>query len=233
MDNTIPSSVAIAAPDFSQIGAAQRAARLAEGTVVTSPVLLQAAGDDLRRVKVIRDNLEGQRTTLKKPILEAGRAIDAFFKEPIAFCDKAIDTLKRATLAYTTEQDRIALEKQAAADRAAREERERIQAEADAARAAGDHEQADVAQAIADTVVAPLVRTVAPTPAGITTTKRWDARITNPAELLRHIADNPELHGWVEFKTSAIVAFGRSMQGMAKVPGVEFVQQSGLAVRRG
>lgn len=94
----------------------------------------QGAADKLKIVKGFAKQWEEMRTKLKAPILEAGRNIDALFKEPQARLEAAEKTIKRAMNAYDTEQERVQKAEEARLAEIARKEREAIEAKAAEAR---------------------------------------------------------------------------------------------------
>lgn len=73
---------------------------------------------------------EEARTTLKAPILEAGRRADALFAPQLKFWKESEDILKGKLTAYDKEQDRLRKLEQARLDDLARKEREKKEAEA-------------------------------------------------------------------------------------------------------
>lgn len=73
---------------------------------------------------------EEARTTLKAPILEAGRRADALFAPQLKFWKESEDILKGKLTAYDKEQERLRKAEQARLDELARKEREKKEAEA-------------------------------------------------------------------------------------------------------
>lgn len=116
------------------VAAAQEAELLMERAkaypVITTQEDLDSAGQELRNIVGRKRGLEDMRTELKKPILEAGRRIDAFFKNPMSFLEDAERAIKRQIGAY---QERVEAQRREAlriAEEAARKERARLDAEA-------------------------------------------------------------------------------------------------------
>jgi hypothetical protein len=229
-DQTLPSSVALGQPDMALFGAAERAFNGAVSIVIDSPLMLQAAAEDLRKIKGIASDLESARTGLKKPILEAGRAIDAFFKRPLTFCADAETKLKGGILTWNQEQQRKARDEQARRDEEARRERERLQVQASQLEAEGRHDEAESKLQLADVVTAPVVQ-MAAAPAGLSTRKVWKADVTDPQALLRYLADHPEFEHFVSIELGAITKYAQATSGRVAVPGVAFRQEEQLAAR--
>lgn len=97
---------------------------------VTDATSYETVAQVRQHARARHDAIEVERVKLKAPSLEAGRRVDAFFKPAL---DAFLEAGKIATGlldGYDKEQQRIAAEKQRAADEAARKERERIEREA-------------------------------------------------------------------------------------------------------
>lgn len=110
-------------------GQAQRALANATDFTVDSDEMLEAAGDDLRKVKVLQKSVEDKRTSITVPLNAALKAINDLFRPAGNFLADAEKTLKGAMLTYTTEQARKAEAARRAAEELARQERVRIAAE--------------------------------------------------------------------------------------------------------
>jgi chromosome segregation ATPase len=104
----------------------------------------QVAASELAKVKAIDKSLESCRTEMKKPALEAGRMIDAFFKPYQSQLKNAETSIKNGISAYQREEQRKQAEKQRILDEQARKERERIEREAQRAREKAEAEQREL-----------------------------------------------------------------------------------------
>ncbi len=132
---------------LTEAAAAARALEAAQAyPVPTTAVEYQAAGDQLKAIKARANTLEDWRTRLKKPILEAGKALDAFFKAPADQLAAAEKAIKRAMLTYDERQAELRRQAEREAAEANRREQERLRAEAArveaAARAKREKEEA-------------------------------------------------------------------------------------------
>lgn len=108
---------------------AQRALAGAEDFTVDSDEMLEAAAEDLRRIKAQQKAVEEQRTSITAPLNQVLKAVNDLFRPPAQFLQQAESRLKGAMLTYTNEQARRAEEARRIAEEAARRERERIEAE--------------------------------------------------------------------------------------------------------
>jgi hypothetical protein len=77
-------------------------------------------------VKRMASDMEGQRKTLKQPHLEAGQAVDDYFREPIAKLKALADGLNKSMYAFDEAERRRIAEAQRIADEAAAAERKRL-----------------------------------------------------------------------------------------------------------
>lgn len=162
MEATLPTEVKIGTAPAQEITGAIKMRLYATTVVVNDNATYQLAGHELQEVKARHDRIEAERVKLKQPVLDAGRAIDAFFKNALEPLREAETILKQTMLTYSEAQERIAEEarlkaeegaRQArlAAERKAREEREKAAAEAQRQReeAARRQREADEAERVA------------------------------------------------------------------------------------
>lgn len=108
---------------------AQRALANADDFTVDSDDMLEAAADDLRKIKGLQKQVEDTRTSITGPMNQALKAINDLFRPPAEYLKQAEGRLKGAMLAYTTEQERKAEAARRQAEELARQERERLAAE--------------------------------------------------------------------------------------------------------
>ena len=163
---------------------------------------------------------------------------------------RAEEARRAAEAAAAAERQRLAEEAaaaQAKADAEAAELREKAAAAAAAGKIAqaarletraDSREQAGASAAAAATMqahaviaaVAPVA--AAPKAAGIATTKRWTAEVTDKVALIQHVAANPHLAAFLDINDQALRQFATATRGAAELPGVRIHQAESLAVRR-
>lgn len=158
---------------------------LAEKYVVTTDAEYETAGTELTRVKAQQGKLEELRKSITRPMDAAKKAVMDLFRGPEEKLARAEAGIKRALVGYQEEQDRKRREDQARADEAARKERERIEAQAARAAAAGKVEKAEALQVRASTVVAPVVQRSAPRVAGVQLRDVWKFEVTDESKVPR------------------------------------------------
>lgn len=129
---------------------AQRALANAADFTVDSDEMLEAAGDDLRDVMVLKKRVEEQRTSITGPLNQVIKAINDMFRAPAAYLLEAEQKLKGSMLVYTEQQRLLAEKARREAEELARKERERLaeeqrQQEAAARAAAEAAKQAEAA----------------------------------------------------------------------------------------
>lgn len=224
---------------------AQRMLTMAKAYMIDSPTMYDAAAEDLKSVKARAKQLEEQRKAITGPLDSAKKAIMDLFRRPTEFLEQAESTLKSAMLAYQREEQRKVDERNRSVEEAARKERERIEAEArakleeaQALAAEGNDRAAEEAHAAAATMqtaaivaTAPVVQTHTSKVAGISVRETWKARIIDKATALKHIAEHPELHGWIDFNMSPINQMAKALKKNMAIPGIEAYPEEGLAAR--
>lgn len=213
----------------------------AAACAVTSDATYREAGEELRIVKTIAKRLDEARRTLKAPVLEAGRRIDALFVAPLDACGAAEKTLKGAMLAYTSEQER---QRKAEAERVRREleEQERARRAAEAERRRAEEAARDlegfgpavepepVPEPVAVSVVTPA--TTVARAAGVSTRTLYRARVVDKLALIRAAAAGDELAlAVLTVDERALATLATSRKGTLAMPGVEFFEEQTLAAR--
>lgn len=239
---------------------AQAALTSASDYVIDSPTMFELASDDLKGIKALQKEVEEKRTSITGPLNQAVKAVNDLFRAPKDYLDRAETTLKRAMVAYTSEQERIAAEARAKAEAEARAERERLaaiereqaeaarraQEEAQAAAAAGDTEAAAAAMAAAEAAEAQAavaamtaqVVTVAPivdAPAkvsGISGRVTYSAEVVNLMELVKAVAEGKAPIDCLQADTKFLGAQARAFKKAGQLyPGVMAVAERSIAAR--
>ena len=180
--------------------------------------------DHLRMIKTMQKEVEAQRTDITKPLVQAQRAANDFFRPFADRLKRAEGSIKSAMSSWKAEQDRIAREEQRKRDEAARKEREEAERKAEEARKRGRHSRAQQLEEQASETVAPVVQSEAPKTEGISYRKVWKYRITDEAQIPRKylIVD--------ERKIRQVV---KALGGDAEIPGVEVFSEDEIAARAG
>lgn len=122
-------TLSIPTPEASADGA-RAALADAQSRAVATPADYEAAAGELRAVKARFGEIDALRKNLVRPIDEARRRVQDFFRVPLDLLEQAERTLKAKMVAYTEEQDRRRRIEQQRLDDEARKERERLQREA-------------------------------------------------------------------------------------------------------
>lgn len=242
--------------------------QMAAAVVVDCQEMLEIAGEELRDIVTRRKQIEDLRLSLTRPIDESKRRIMDLFRAPTERLEQAEKMLRDGITDYQraerekAEAARREAEARAAAERAEQErieqaaaaEQRRAQAEAEAARKAGDEAAAQAAQAAADEAAAqadeareqvelaaiapPTVLAIAPSKAaGISSRKNWKAEVIDFKRLVLAAAKRAEagddfLLGFLLPNDKALGAAAKSMQQKLVIDGVRVYVEEGLSVRR-
>lgn len=228
-------------------GKAQQSLATAKAYIIDSPTMAELASEDLRQIKALQKEVEEKRTGIVKPLNEAVRAINALFKDPADYLEKAEASIKQSLLTWTTEQERLAAAARAKADAEAAAERARLAAEAEEKiRAAQELSEAEgsgiaVEQAQAEAmaaIVASNVVTFTPTvdaPAklsGISGRTTYSAKVDSLMDLVKAVAEGKapieSLQADVKFLGAQARAYKKAGQ---LYPGVTVVAERGLSAR--
>jgi len=196
--------------------------QVARGFKISTNEQYRLAGEHLKGIKLLRQKIGETFDPHIKRAYEAHRALvkeRAGHEAPLV---EAEGVLKQRMLTHQSEQETERRRQEAAAQELARKERERLEARAAKAAAAGKVEKAAELQTRAETVAAPVVAIETPQVAGISTRKTWDYEITNPALLPRE---------YLMPDDKKIGAMVRALKSEVNIPGVRAFESSGIAAR--
>ena len=214
---------------------ARNASILAEAYVIQTKDEADMAAGDLRRIATEKKRVEEIRLSITRPMDQAKASAIAAFKPYLEKIESADKMLRGKLIAWNTEQERLAAEAAARAERERIAEEERLAAEAAAAAEAGDTERAEeLAMQAEEAAFAPTAMAAPTKLAGVGTTKRFTVRSIDLIELVKAAAADPEayLH-YLEPATTEINKQVRASGARTRIPGVEIQQVAGLTVRKG
>jgi hypothetical protein len=146
---------------------------------------------------------------------------------------------KTALAEWDTEQERLQREEQRRLEEEARrqEEARRLE-EAAALEAEGiaEGDEGKITEAnelIAAPVETPVVSVPKATPQvqGVSFRESWDARVTDLHQLVRHVAQHPDLVTLLQPNATALRQMARSLKGNLRLPGVQAYAQKVVAAR--
>lgn len=227
------------------VSRAQQFAQSVTAITVNSPESYTVAGETLRAVKSLRNELD----SVCRPVIDARHKAH---KEALAEFNRgdsplatAESTLKRVLLAYDQEQERKRREEQArlqreaeekAKEEARRAEEERRLQEAIAAEEAGDKEAAKEileAPVVTPAVFVPpvVLATTTPKVEGITKRQVWKCSVTDLMQLVRAVADGKAPLAAIEANTVFLGQQARSLKSEMKYPGVKVWPEDSLSGR--
>lgn len=101
-------------------------ARVGAGYNIETREAYEEAAELLKSVKGKQKTLEARRVFLKAPMLEAGRRIDEWFKQPLSFLSEVEQHVKKAMLGFRSKEEQRARELQRIADEALAAEQRRL-----------------------------------------------------------------------------------------------------------
>lgn len=209
---------------------------------IRSDAELQDTGLILRDVRTRIKDLEARRMDRTRPLDESKRLIMADYAIPIGLYKGADERITAEVGRYQREQASIRAE----AERKLREEADKARRAAEAreaelrakADAEEDQAKADRLRAYADAQAAKAESIIAPTlagpakVAGISSTERWSAEVTDLKALLQGVIDGRIPAEAVEPNMPYLNQVARALKGSLNYPGVRAVSESGIAARR-
>ena len=235
MTNTVHNTaVTLPAPNDAQFSHADRAIAIADDYVIDSPDMYSLAAEEVVEFTRIWNELETRRTSITGPLNVALKNANALFAPIQARVKAAKDLLGRRMADYQERERRRIAQENAARETLARVEREKIEAAAKVAAAAGRIEEAYAVRQTAELVSAPIstpIRSVAKV-AGVSTRETWSAECLDLAALVQYVAKHPEHLNLLQVNTTALNGLARSHKDAFKIDGVRFFSKGGVAVRR-
>lgn len=234
MSETTEMNVTIARPDQAAMTrSAEGLLAMAVGFDVVDATTCELAAEELKEIKRRASALDEERKKITKPLDEAKKAVMDLFRGPLDVLARAESALKGKILTFQQEERRKAEEARIAAEKAAREERERLEREAEELRKQGKSGEAEVKRQIAEMVVsAPAPVQEPPKVAGIATKKIVDFEVEDLHALIRHVAEHPELLSLLTVDSTKLRAYVRGLGMACKLPGVRVCEKESLAASR-
>ncbi|MGD9599953.1 MAG: hypothetical protein AB7P94_16945 [Steroidobacteraceae bacterium] len=212
---------------------ADSALALVEAFEVTDDATFALGGEELQAIKRKATALEEQRKAITKPLDDAKKAVMDLFRGPAELLAKAEGILKGKLLGYQQEQQRKAAEQRRIAEQAAQAERDKIAAEAKRLEDEGRAGEAVVQRAIAEMVVAqPTTVAAAPKVAGLATRTSVEFEVVDLLQLVKHIAQHPELIGLLQADSVKLRSYVRGLGLDTNLPGVRVFEKASLAAAR-
>jgi hypothetical protein len=205
-----------------------------------------AAGNTFKELSGHIKAIEEERERIKRPHIDIGRSIDAYFKPPSNALANAKQCLNQALLAYQRKKAEERAKEQARLQAIADEERRKALAlaakEAEKARAYEEQGRADMAEKAAqreadallraETTIAPVVQAVEPPKiAGLSSRKVFKGIITDPDAFIRWAV---EAGRWelIQPNEKAFGNYAKSFNKESTVPGGRiFCQETTVGVR--
>lgn len=231
---TLPTEVKIAAPSSAELSkGASAALQLVNEFEITDAPTFEIAADELKSIKAKATALEERRKALTQPLDAVKKGIMDLFRGPLDLLGQAEGILKSKMLTFQQAEQRKAEEQRLLAEKAAQEERARLQAEADALAAQGRAGEAVVKETVAQMIVAaPVAAPAVPQVKGIATTKTIDFEVVDLHALIVHVAAHPELVNLLNADSVKLRAFVKGLGMACNLPGVRVFEKQGLSASR-
>lgn len=191
--------------------------------VISNQNDFEVASTILSDVKARYKELDAQRKKITKPIDDAKKEVMDLFRKPLELLEAAESKLKRLMLNYTSEQERIAREKQRELERLAEieaeKERKKLEAKIERAKASGKDEKVEMLEEQKENIapiVVPVIQAQIEPPKGVFYRENWTARVVNESLVPRE---------YLIVNIQALNSIAKSTKGTLTIPGVKFVSE--------
>ncbi|WP_211441451.1 hypothetical protein [Collimonas humicola] len=176
--------------------------------------------------RIADEQARQERLRLEKEARDQQAAADQKVREAQAAAEKAAAATKVAEEA-TAAGDTEAANKASAEALAATQMQAAAQADAEVA-----HARVTLNQTIASVMTAPVVASAAPKIAGVSTSERWTAEVTDLLTLVKYVAANPQYITFLQANMTPIKQMATSLKANMKIDGVRAFPQAGITARR-
>jgi hypothetical protein len=205
----------------------------ARAYVISTVDQYTGAASQLKEIKAKAKELEEKRTGIVKPMNEAVKRVNEFFKAPLQFLTDAEAAIKKSMITYDNEQARLLREQQAKLQEEARKEQVRIAelAEKTAAQCEekGDTWSAAEIRESVPVVSAPILADNKVKVAGISTRTTWSGEVTDKMALIKAVAEGNAPATLLEVNMPALNQMARALKGEMIYPGTKAVATQNIA----
>ena len=204
-----------------------------EAIAVIDQVSFESASGMLKKVKGQLAIIEKKRKDLKRPIIDAGKAVEEHFREVLTGV-KAVELLLKGKInVYLTEQQKIQRQLEREAQERADREAARLEKYKQNAINRGDLKKSEEfhgrKEAVATAPVEPVVQKVS----GIHQTATYRAELTSLGELVKAAAEGRvSAMDCLTFDQTAANRLARECKGASTTPGVRFIKETGISSGR-
>ena len=217
--------IAISKDDKKKIDDAEQYLIDAQKYQINDETSFHYASDMLKQIKLKKNEFDEMRKTLKKPINEAAKAIEDFFRAPIGFLGQAETTFKTNILKYQKEHERLA--------RDIREKNmitsKELSDNAIEALKANDYERyAEITLQMSNVESTTLTPVKAK---GMQFRDNWKGRVTDMNVLLLAIIDKQVPITVLKVDESTLNQLARSLKNTVSYPGIEFYNDRIVSVK--
>jgi hypothetical protein len=199
---------------------------------IDCPELYELAADELMAAKAKARQLDDLRRSMTRPRGEAKQRIMDFFRPAVEFLQQTEASYKGAMMRWHGEQERLRREEEARQREAARTERERLYAEAQAAADAGHPDEADAISETEKLIPMPIVPPTVEKISGVSTRKVWRAEVIDKLALIKAVAAGRVPEALLEVNMVVLNAQARALKSAMNYPGVKAVAEGTIAASR-
>lgn len=215
---------------IAELSKAEKVLEKAKLIVITSHEMATEAQKELASIKGLQKEIEASRVEKVAPLNTTVKSINDAFRKPAEFLSSAESIIKNAISVYLREQERLAREKQAKLEEAARKEKAELEAKAVKAEVKGKVETAEVLRETATNVVTPIIQSGQKL-TGVSVRKSWKGIVDNKAEFVKAALKRPDMMALISIDEAKLTKLAAALQGELSMPGVKTYQEETLAAR--
>lgn len=207
------------------------AVKVSDMLVVVDQDTYEAGVSMVAEVKSEWKKYDDARTKLKAGALQACKDIDNFFRPALTYLAAEEATMKGKLLAYTKEQDRIRQAAIVAAEKAAADERARLEKIAAKLEKKGDNAGAFAVRDEIAVTTAVHVPVAVEKANGASQRGKWVVEITDKAAFLYAALSNDMLMGAITIDTGMLARTATALGAALTYPGLKCTREQVLSIR--
>ncbi len=199
----------------------------AKNFVIDNNESFESANSMLKEIKVKKKEYDDMRKRLKKPIIEAGKNIEDFFRSPINYLTQAEQAYKKSILEYQQAIQKLVTETET------KKTEDTADLQQKALDALKENDYKAYAKNMLEITQLEQTEVAVPKSDGVSFRDNWKGEVTDMAALIDAVANDKAPISLLKVDESALNSLAKSTKGTVSYPGIKFVNDKIVAVKTG
>lgn len=215
----------ITTEDKTKLDKAEEYLNGAKNYVINNDDSFTLAFNLLKKIKIKKNEYDGMRKKLKKPINEAGKAIEDMFRQPINYLTQAEQAYKTSMLRYQEQVD----EKQLNNENKYLQELDRLTDES--TKALDDHDVTEYCKVMKQIDQLESKSKSLTTNQGLSIRNNWKGKVVDLDLLINAVAQNKAPKGLIKVDEVELNKLAKSTTGVLNIQGIKFYNDKVVSVK--